>query len=140
MGKKNMVTMVVVALVFAGAGFFGGMKYAQGKGRPNQGAFRGGSGNVAGRRTGAGGGPAGGFTGGQIISKDDKSITIKTMDGGSKIVFLGASTQIAKSASGTLTDLTNGENVTVVGSANSDGSLTAQMIQIRPAGQTPPAR
>ncbi|MEJ0021206.1 MAG: hypothetical protein WDN47_01350 [Candidatus Doudnabacteria bacterium] len=144
MDKKHTITVVAVAIVFAAGGFFGGMKYAQGKTAQMRqqrvaGAGFGAGGGARGARGGAGGTAGGGFTGGQIVSKDDKSITIKTMDGGSKIVFLGASTQIAKSASGTPDDLTQGENVVVTGTANSDGSLTAQMIQIRPAMTTQPA-
>jgi hypothetical protein len=135
--SKNNIIVVVVAIVFAAGGFFGGMKYSQNKTAQMRQQRVAGAG--IGGRGARGGGAGGGFTGGQIIAKDDKSITIKTMDGGSKIVFLAASTQISKSASGTLTDLANGENVAVTGTANSDGSLTAQMIQIRPAGQTPAA-
>lgn len=68
---------------------------------------------------------------GEIISKDDKSITIKLKDGGSKIVFLSDKTAISKIDSGIMTDLKIGEQITTNGSANSDGSLTAQSIQIR---------
>ena len=138
MDKKKIITLVVVAVVAGGIGFFGGTKFSQAKAKTAQAAFRGGAGGAAfaGRR-GANSQNGGGFTGGQIISKDDKSITIKTMDGGSKIVFLAGSTQISKSVSGTSADLNNGENVVVTGTANSDGSVTAQNIQIRPA--MPPA-
>lgn len=127
--------MVVVALVVGGLGFFGGIRYTQAKRTAQVASARTGAG-FAGRRGGSGGG----FTGGQIISKDDKSITIKTNNGGSMIVFVSPSTQIAKSVSGALTDLATGQNVTVTGTTNSDSSLTAQMVQIRPAGTTPPGQ
>lgn len=75
----------------------------------------------------------GSFTVGQIIAKDDKSITIKSNDGSSKIVFFSDSTTIGKTTQGSATDLNNEENVMVNGQANPDGSITAQSIQIRPA-------
>ncbi|OIO07392.1 hypothetical protein CO115_00755 [Candidatus Falkowbacteria bacterium CG_4_9_14_3_um_filter_36_9] len=53
-------------------------------------------------------------------------------DGGSKIVFLSDSTSIGKTTDGTVADLEAGKQVTINGKDNSDGSVTAQSIQIRP--------
>jgi hypothetical protein len=134
MGKKNVIIMIIVAVVFAGGGFFGGYKYAQAKKPAASAASRGAgfrTGTFAGRGTGA---AAGGFVTGQIIAQDSTSITVKSSDGSSKIIFLAGSTTIGKMTAGSVSDLTNGENVVVTGTANSDGSVTAQNIQIRPAG------
>jgi hypothetical protein len=81
----------------------------------------------------AGMGRFGGAAQGEIIAKDDTSITVKLQDGGSRIVYLSASTTVARSTEGNLSDLTVGENVIVFGSAGSDGTVTAQSVQIRPS-------
>ena len=85
---------------------------------------------------------AGGFVTGQVIAKDTSSITIKLRDGGSQILLLGGSTIIMKATTGTLADLAIGSDITATGASNSDGSLTAQSIQLRPAGfaSSTPAR
>jgi hypothetical protein len=75
---------------------------------------------------------------GDIISKDDKSVTVKNRAGGSQIIFFAPSTAIGKTTSGTAADLTVGENIMVNGTANPDGTITATNIQIRPAGSMPP--
>jgi hypothetical protein len=81
---------------------------------------------------------------GEIISKDDKSITVKLQDGSSKIVMLSTTTQINKAQTVDATSLVVGETVRVIGNVNADGSVTAQDIQINPVqaqqGQYQPAK
>ncbi|MDD4271395.1 MAG: DUF5666 domain-containing protein [Patescibacteria group bacterium] len=142
--KNKMLIGFIAALVIVGAGsFYGGLLYGKSKsgaqnfsvqerqkrfGQMSQGQAGGGN-RVAGGLPAQ----AGGFVNGNVIAKDDKSITIKLGDSGSKIILLSSSTQITKSVDGALSDLEVGKNVMVAGSANSDGSLTAQSIQLRPA-------
>ncbi len=128
--NKNLILIIVVALALligGGTGFFAGTKYQQSKTpqRTNaNGMFQ----------RGMGMGRFGGMNGmavrGEIISKDDKSITVKMTDGSTKIVILSSSTMIGKTTTGSTTDLTNGAIVIVFGTTNSDGSVTAQNVQI----------
>ncbi|MBI3335025.1 MAG: hypothetical protein HY001_00810 [Candidatus Portnoybacteria bacterium] len=146
--KKLLPIFIAAILVVGGGAFYGGMKYAESTrqnfarrnlggqelGVPlHQGFER--QANGGGFRSGQRGGNAGGFTTGEIISKDDKSVTIKLRDGGSKIVFFADSTEIAKSVSGTQNDLEIGKSVVVSGKPNQDGSVTADSIQLRPQSQ-----
>ena len=147
--KKTIITLAVIVFVGAGA-FFGGTAYEKssltkqgllrnvsggGQGTANQ------QGRQGGRAFGGGqGGPNGAqgdFTSGQIMSKDDKSITVKTRDGESKIIFFSGSTAVGKSVQGSSSDLNIGQQVMASGKTNSDGSLAADNIQIRPADQQP---
>jgi hypothetical protein len=142
MSKMNKTIAIVAAFVIVGGGcFYGGMVYGKSQATAGRGATAGQFQRGANGQGGAGGGlrtRGGGFTAGQILSKDDKSITVKMQDGGSKIIFYSSSTEIAKTATGTVNDLTVGESVVANGTANSDGSVTATTIQIRPAGQQQP--
>lgn len=132
MNMKKIIPIIIVIAVVVGAGsFYGGMVYgkaqaAQSAGasaqRNNRGQF---GGNFSGR--------SGGMTSGSIIAKDDTSITLKTRDGGSKIVLYSDQTEVSKFVAGAMSDLAVGDNVTVAGTANKDGSITAQTIQQRPA-------
>lgn len=139
-----MVAVVVGVVVGAGA-FYGGMKYAQGK------TPRGGFANLSADqrqkmqagaagavfRVGRNGAVDGGFLAGEVIAKDDKSITVKLRDGGSKLVFYSDATEVGKFVNGGPADLEIGKTVNITGKANQDGSLTAQSIQLRPIMQTP---
>lgn len=144
---KKLLIFVIILVVVGGGAFYGGMKYSQSKvpEGPTQGDFQNlrnlspeerqarmqeiGTAGVGGqRRTQAGEG----FVTGEIISKDDKSVTVKLFDGGSKIIFFSESTEISKTAEGLMDDIEIGKQITVSGEQNSDGSYTAKMIQIRP--------
>jgi len=131
--KKTLLSILAVAVVVGGGAFYGGMKYAENKAvsdRQQRIQQFGGSGTGF-RNGGSGNRTAGGFASGEILSKDDKSITIKMRDGGSKIIFFSDTTEIGKFVNGTSSDLEVGKNVSINGTANSDGSITAQTIQLR---------
>jgi len=132
--NRKIVAAIAGIIVIAGASFYGGMTYAKSitpaRGQFSGGQFMGGTNGV--RGTGIrGGANGGGFTAGEITSKDASSVTIKTQDGSTKIVLVGSRTQIMKSAAGLMEDLATGVNVTVTGAVNSDGSITAELLQIR---------
>ncbi len=132
--------MIAVAVVLVGAGFGGGYTFAKSQSPANgmlaAGFPEGTGGQFAGRSGSMGMGTraGGGFVSGEILSKDSTSVTVKMIDGSTKIVLLGSSAQISKSAEGTAADLAIGASVLVNGSTNSDGSVTAQNVQIRPMG------
>ncbi|MDO8583435.1 MAG: hypothetical protein Q7R51_02800 [bacterium] len=67
---------------------------------------------------------------GQIISVDDKSITVKLRDGSSKIIILSDKTTITKSTNGAKDDLKTDAQVVIFGTTNSDGSITADTVSL----------
>jgi hypothetical protein len=134
----NKIIGIIIGIVIIGAGaFWGGMTYTQGQTPARSGQFTQG-GNRGGGRFLNGGGAFG-----TIIAKDATSITIQlggpsatSTNGnasGTKIVLYDNSTQVGKFVTGSPADLSVGQMVSVGGTPNSDGSITAQMIQIRPA-------
>lgn len=152
MAKAFVAPLAAAALIIGGGAFYGGMQYAEskrpagpggaqrmmlGEGGPEgtlrmrgdgqQGGFRGGQGDSA-----------GGFVSGEIIAKDDMSVTVKLRDGGSKIILYSTSTEIGKFVDGAAADLEVGKTVMATGKANQDGSVTAQTIQLRPDGAMMP--
>jgi pectate lyase len=138
--NRKIIACTIGIVVIAGAAFYGGMTYGKSitpaRGQAGYGQFVGGPNGV--RSTGTRGGVSGGgFTVGEIISKDAESITIKMQDGSTRIVLVASGTQVMKSATGSSDDLSKGANVTVTGTTNSDGSITASNVQIRPAGSVP---
>lgn len=141
----QLMMMSGIIIIVAGGMFYAGMKYSDSKSIAARMAQRGNGdrmdvgpagGGPRGQRGGAQGGPnganGGGFSGGQVVSKDDASITIKTRDGGSKIVYYSGSTAVGKTVSGSASELNVGQDVMVSGKSNPDGSIAAKDIQIRP--------
>lgn len=124
--NKTYLISIILAVILGAGGFFAGMKYQQSK-SPRFGNFQG-AGNGQFQQRAQGFRPVNG----EIISADDKSITVKLQDGSSKIVLLSDSATISKSADATKADLKVGEKVAAFGTENSDGSVTAQNIQLNP--------
>jgi hypothetical protein len=134
--KKTISIIAITVVIVGGLAFYVGMKYDQSASKSNmqerfqqlgdqQGAAFAGAGRM--QRTG------GGFVAGEIISKDDKSVTVKIQDGGSKIIFVSSDTKVTKNAEGSLDDVSVGTSISANGTPNQDGSISAQNIQIRPA-------
>lgn len=145
--KKNQYTLILGAILLSVVSFFAGTRYQLSKSSPVNQATNGvglqaGTQNsgktVAGQqaimgKAGTGtvqNGQQGGMTSGEITSKDDESLTIKTSDGSSKIIIVAESTNYQETVKAALSDLAVGDSVTVLGSSNSDGSITAQTVTI----------
>lgn len=126
--------IIIVAVIMVGVASYGGFMYGKSV-APSRGQFT--NGQFTGSQNGARGAGMmnrinGGATFGEIISKDSTSVTIKMQDGSTKIALIATSTQVIKSSSGTVSDLTVGTNIVITGTSNSDGSVTAKSVQIRP--------
>ncbi len=143
--KNNYLLIIVLVVVAAGVGFFGGMQYQKSQSPSFTGQFGNPIGNVGGNiqlnngqfRPGernGGNNVRGGFqpVNGEIIAADEKSITVKLQDGSSKIVLLSEKTQINKAETVDKSELKSGVKVAVFGTENSDGSVSAQNVQINP--------
>jgi hypothetical protein len=134
--QRNQILGAIVGIIIIGGGaFYAGMTYAKGQTPAAGGRGNFAAGQFGGTGRGARGGAGGGFTTGQILSVSGSTLTIQQQNGSSsEIVVLSPSTQIFKTVTGSATDLAAGTMVVITGTSNSDGSLTAQSIQIRPAG------
>jgi hypothetical protein len=127
--KNNLVITIVIVIIVGAAAFFGGIQYQKSK-TPSfaqgQGGFR--------QRMGQGqqGQTAFRPVRGNVLSIDNNTMTVKLQDGSSKIVILSGGTAFMKEASATKDDLKVGDTVMATGTSNSDGSVTAQSIQINP--------
>src|ERR1035437_6371095 len=134
-GGENMnkntiiVAAVVLVIVAAAGGFFAGLMYQKNQ-TPTLGTTI--RGNFAAR---AGQNTAFRPVRGQVLSMSDTTLTVKMSDGSTKIVVLSSSTAFMQSTKAALTDVKAGDTVNVVGTANSDGSVTAQDVQINPPAQ-----
>ncbi|MCR4277228.1 MAG: DUF5666 domain-containing protein [Candidatus Roizmanbacteria bacterium] len=139
--KTNYIVIAVLVILSSGVGFYGGMKYQQSKSQSFAGQLNNRQGGIRNYQQGNSTGTMknvginrGGFkpVAGEIISTDDKSITVKLQDDSSKIILINDKTQINKAETVNKSELKVGEKVSVFGSENTDGSVTAQNVQLNP--------
>jgi len=135
MKKQMMLGVLVGVIALGGVSFYLGMRYERMTRFSSIEMLPGmriGDGMNAERRTGAmSRTQGGGVTSGEIVSKDDTGITLKLRDGGSRIIFIAPSASIQRMATGTSQDLVVGQNVMVIGTTNTDGSIKAESVQVR---------
>jgi len=147
MKPAQIVIGVVIALALAGGGFAAGMTVGRGTGgeanaspSPTGAAGRGGAG-ITGRlgQGGAAGAAGGQAMAGRILSVNDGSITIEVRQPGaqgasptvtSQIVLIGSATRIVKTVETDikLTDLKANDQVTIVGTTDASGNVSATAI------------
>ncbi|MFL6140789.1 MAG: hypothetical protein ACJ72N_02820 [Labedaea sp.] len=143
----NKVTLGLGGAVLLVAAFFGGVATHAAIAKPAQpaaqqaGNGRNGVGPFGGRNGGGGQNGTGqgqnGFRGtvGTIDHVDGTDVYLKTPDGRTVKVSTSDQTQVRISQPGKVSDLKQGENIIVQGSAGTDGTVSAQTITQQPARQ-----
>ena len=133
--KKQVVLSAAIALIAGiGIGYYGATVFAKPATRATN-AFSRGGGAGGGMMRGVGGnGAMGGFLTGTVAKEDSGSITLNTRDGSSHVILITPATTVSKSVNGDLSDVAVGETIIVSGATNSDGSVSANLIQLRPPG------
>jgi len=145
---KKLQLIIIAIIIVVGGAFYGGMKYGESKtplgdfSRQNfqnlseeerqQFSKQNIEGNL---QRGAGGVAGAGFLNGEVVDKDEQSLTLKIMDGSSKIIFFSDSTKISKITDGLIDEIEIGKQIMVTGEQNTDGSYTAKAIQLSPRYQ-----
>jgi len=135
--KKNLFVFLLLLVIVLVGGFFGGIKYGESQALKNltpekmREVFQQRGGQFFAQNQSQRQRAGQNFLSGQVISKDEKSLTVKLPDGSTKIIFLSQSTQILKSAEGSIDDVQVGKEILVAGNQNTDGTLTARTIQVR---------
>ncbi|HPT66071.1 MAG TPA: hypothetical protein PK257_02050 [Candidatus Woesebacteria bacterium] len=138
--KINLSIVIVLVLVALGLGFTIGTLVQRNK-RPNFRTtngqqFQTGTRQLGDRTNGTNlgfqkGGPSGqNNASGEVIKIDDSSITIKTQNGGSKLIMISGSTIYKQLMDTDKSKLQVGSQIIVDGEAGTDGSITGKTISI----------
>ncbi len=137
---------IVLAVVIGAGGFFAGTAYGQSQANNTRSEFfrnrGGGAAGTAGQGGQAGQNGQGGQNGqfgrpaafGTVKSVNGNTVVISQQDGSTVTVTTTAQTVVQKTVSGTVSDITPGDRVTVE-STQTGSNVVASAIQIRPASQ-----
>ena len=145
MQNKKTIGLVIGFVAVAVISFYAGVSYTNGKNSGSTAQATAGT-NTRGNFGGGQKGGRGGGIFGKVVAKDANSITVElsapgqgsgadttsTTGTGSKIVFYTDQTTVMKTTTGSANDIVVGSQVSINGSANTDGSVTAQTISLRP--------
>lgn len=135
----SQVTAVLLVVIAALGGFYGGFRYEKGAGAGSAAAASNSKSNtpVARPSPASGGGGVGAFVRGStgtVSNLSDKGFTLTLANGGTvNVVYGDAAPGVRKTSEGSLADLHDGETVSVAGSRDATDNLTAQQITIVPS-------
>ena len=123
---KTHIIWAIVAVIALVGGIFWGKAMTPSRGA---GTFAGAAG-TRGAFAGRGGAGGGGLAMGTVTAIDSQSITLQLANGNSENVFYSSSTPVIVPQPASISSIKTGTNVIITGTSNSDGSLTAQSIQV----------
>ncbi len=127
MKNKTHIIWAAVAIVALVAGIFWGRTMAgAASGNSRFGASSSSSRTFAGRNNSS----ANVFAG-QVSAIDGSSITLQLPNGNSEVVLYASSTPVTEPTNVSIAKIVAGADIMVMGTQNSDGSVTAQSIEIR---------
>lgn len=136
--KTTIAITAVISLILGGVGGYVSATTYKGSSQFGPGQHQGGPVKFQGQRTQNGQIFGGGRVIGQVQSVAEGRLTVQTPNNSSQIILINDSTTYQKMTSGSVSDVTTGTQVVVVGQQNPDGSTTAASIQIPPAGTENP--
>jgi len=128
---RRIITPALAAVAALAIGLFGGILISHGT-SSSTGQAQGDRGTFAGGAEGGTGGPggaAGDITAGTITGIDGDTITLKLTDGSTVKVTSSSDTTVTTSETSSVSDLAKGDTVTVSGTKDSDGNVSATTVR-----------
>jgi len=129
MNKKTVLTYGVIVLLLV-VSFVAGMQTGKSKKTVNNRNIPNGMNQNFTRGTGMNTRSGASNIMGEVLSKDENSLTIKSKTNGSKIIIVSKSTEIFKTIAGSIADIAIGTNVMITGKEGDAGSTVADSIRI----------
>lgn len=130
MGKYKLhIVWAIVAVAALVGGIFWGRGMAAGGNRQfTNGGFS------SSTRGGFRAGSSGSIFAGQVSAISGSDITLQLQNGNSEVVLFSSSTPVTEPTNVSISKVTTGSNIVVMGTENSDGSVTASSIEIGNGG------
>lgn len=137
--KKNILLVLIATVFIICSSFYAGVRYEKNVKIPFESRLTAGLSNIRNQSVSA---PRalgnrfqrdaeGGNISGKVVSNENNTVTVQLQNGGTKLVIVPLSAVVTKSNVVKISDITNDQYVMVSGKINTDGSITAQSIQIR---------
>jgi ABC-type Fe3+-hydroxamate transport system substrate-binding protein len=140
-GGLPKVTLGLIGAVLLAGGFVGGIAVGKhnssstssstatpGSGQRSRGGFGGGNGGANGGANGGGFGGGRGGVSGTVTAVNGSTITVTDSTGKSVTVDTSPQTTVTIGKTGAVSDLTAGQQVTVIGTTDSGGTVTARSV------------